>query len=237
MAAYCQAVYLLEEKFDGLELNHVARRFNEAADELAKLASGQEPVPSSVFASDLHKPSVTCQDLAQDGNEPPAPASGADPTPVPTEPEVMEIVEDPAAEPDPLPDWRIPYLNYLVHRALPASRTEARRLTHRAKSFVLLDQELYKRSPTGILQRCIPTKQGRELLQDIHGGMCGHHAAPRTLVRNAFRQGFYWPTAVADAIEFTGKKFLRFCDDHHIRVDWAAVAHPEQMDWSSAPTT
>jgi transposase InsO family protein len=26
--------------------------------------------------------------------------------------------------------------------------------------------------------------------------------------------------------QFTGKKFLRFCDDHHIYVDWAAVVHP-----------
>jgi transposase InsO family protein len=26
--------------------------------------------------------------------------------------------------------------------------------------------------------------------------------------------------------QFTGRKFLRFCDDNHIRVDWAAVAHP-----------
>jgi transposase InsO family protein len=152
------------------------------------------------------------------------------------------------------------------------------------------------------------------------------HAAPRALVGNAFRQGFYWPTAVADATrivrfcrgcqfyakqtrlpaqalqtipitwpfavwgldlvgplqkaprgfshllvaidkfskwievrpltsirseqalafftniihrfgvpnsiitgngtQFTGKKFLDFCDDHHIRVDWATVAHP-----------
>jgi transposase InsO family protein len=26
--------------------------------------------------------------------------------------------------------------------------------------------------------------------------------------------------------QFTRKKFLDFCDDHHIRVDWAAVAHP-----------
>jgi transposase InsO family protein len=26
--------------------------------------------------------------------------------------------------------------------------------------------------------------------------------------------------------QFTGKKFLDFCEDHHIRVDWAAVAHP-----------
>jgi hypothetical protein len=29
----------------------------------------------------------------------------------------------------------------------------------------------------------------------------GHHAAPRTLVGNTFRQGFYWPTTIADASE------------------------------------
>jgi len=26
--------------------------------------------------------------------------------------------------------------------------------------------------------------------------------------------------------QFTGKKFLQFCDDCHIRVDWAIVVHP-----------
>jgi hypothetical protein len=26
--------------------------------------------------------------------------------------------------------------------------------------------------------------------------------------------------------QFMGKKFLRFCDNNHIRVDWATVAHP-----------
>jgi transposase InsO family protein len=30
--------------------------------------------------------------------------------------------------------------------------------------------------------------------------------------------------------QFTGRKFLEFCDDHHIRVDWAAVAHPQTND-------
>jgi transposase InsO family protein len=29
-----------------------------------------------------------------------------------------------------------------------------------------------------------------------------------------------------NSTQFTGKKFLNFCKDHHIRVDWAAVAHP-----------
>jgi transposase InsO family protein len=27
--------------------------------------------------------------------------------------------------------------------------------------------------------------------------------------------------------QFTGRKFLEFYDDHHIRVDWSAVAHPK----------
>jgi transposase InsO family protein len=26
--------------------------------------------------------------------------------------------------------------------------------------------------------------------------------------------------------QFTGKKFLDFCDDRHVCIDWAAVAHP-----------
>jgi transposase InsO family protein len=30
--------------------------------------------------------------------------------------------------------------------------------------------------------------------------------------------------------QFTGRKFLEFCDNHHIRVDWAAVAHPQTND-------
>jgi transposase InsO family protein len=27
--------------------------------------------------------------------------------------------------------------------------------------------------------------------------------------------------------QFTGRKFLEFCDKHHIRVDWAAITHPQ----------
>jgi ribonuclease HI len=39
MEAYCDEVRRLEDKFYGLELNHIARRYNETADELAKIAS------------------------------------------------------------------------------------------------------------------------------------------------------------------------------------------------------
>jgi ribonuclease HI len=40
MAAYCKAARVLEDKFYSIELNHVPRRYNEEADELAKIASG-----------------------------------------------------------------------------------------------------------------------------------------------------------------------------------------------------
>ena len=103
----------------------------------------------------------------------------------------MELEENPATKPDPLDDWRTLYLDYLLHDTLSTDKTEARRLARHAKSFILVESELYKRSHTRILQLCVPIKQGRLLLSDIHGGVCDHHAMPRTLVGNAFRQGFY----------------------------------------------
>jgi hypothetical protein len=84
---------------------------------------------------------------------------------------------------------------------------EARRIAHRAKAFVLIDGELYKHGAVGKLMRCILRYQARELLKEIHAGTCGHHAGPRTLIGKAFRQGFYWPTAVADS-----KDIVRRCE-------------------------
>jgi hypothetical protein len=55
--------------------------------------------------------------------------------------------------------------------------------------------------------RCILRDQGRELLQEIHVGACGHHAGLTTLVEKALRQGFYWPTAVVDS-----KDIVRHCE-------------------------
>jgi ribonuclease HI len=62
MEAYCDEVRPLEDKFYGLELNHVARRYNETADELAKIASRQTTVPPNVFSRDIYQPSVKLND-------------------------------------------------------------------------------------------------------------------------------------------------------------------------------
>ena len=39
MEAYCTMVCRLEDKFDGLELNHIPSRLNEAVDALVKAVS------------------------------------------------------------------------------------------------------------------------------------------------------------------------------------------------------
>ncbi|XP_021305563.1 uncharacterized protein LOC110431172 [Sorghum bicolor] len=142
-------------------------------------------VPPDVFISDLYKSSVDYKD--DGGSDQPPGDSGPDPElSTIQEQEAMDIVSEPPA-PDDSPDWRYPLLQRLVDDTLPSDQAEARRVARRAKTFVLLDGEMYKRSPSGILMRCIPRQEGIKLLEDIHSGACGHHAAPRTLVGNAFR--------------------------------------------------
>jgi hypothetical protein len=39
----------------------------------------------------------------------------------------------------------------------------------------------------------------KQLLEEVHAGQCGIHAASMTLVGKVFRSDFYWPTAKSDA--------------------------------------
>ena len=52
MVAYYREVRQLEDKYDGLDPNHILMCLNEAANVLAKMMSGREPVPTDIFASD-----------------------------------------------------------------------------------------------------------------------------------------------------------------------------------------
>ena len=74
------------------------------ADALAKAMFGREPVPTGVFASDQHKPSVRYEGLEWTDDGPSDLAPWADQPMAPSGPEVMELEEDPATEPDRLDD-------------------------------------------------------------------------------------------------------------------------------------
>ena len=88
MEAYCKAVHRLEDKFDGLELNHVLRKYNEDADELAKITSGQTTVRLNIFTCDITKPSAEFKDPTEPGPSNAGPSGGNPPA---DEAEPMDI--------------------------------------------------------------------------------------------------------------------------------------------------
>jgi hypothetical protein len=53
--------------------------------------------------------------------------------------------------------------------------------------------------------KCVTKEDGYDILREIHEGVCGNHAASRTLVGKAYRAGFWWPTAVSDAEDLVRK--------------------------------
>nr|AAT94049.1 putative polyprotein [Oryza sativa Japonica Group] len=181
MTAYRQEVRKLEDKFDGLELSHVLRHNNEAADRLANFGSKREVAPSDVFVEHLYEPTVPQKETIQVADT-----------------QDIAMIEA---------DWREPLIRFLTSQELPQDKDEAERISRRSRLYVIHEAELYKKSPSGILQRCVSLEEGRQLLKDIHSGICGNHAAARTIVGKAYRQGFFWPTAVSDA-----DKIVRTCE-------------------------
>jgi hypothetical protein len=120
MEAYCDEVQRLEDKFHRLELNHVARRYNETTDELAKIASRRTTVPSDVFSRDIYQPSVKLNDAPE-------------PDETSAQPEVPSAAEGVALRIEgerngvaPNQNWQTSYLQYLLRGELPLDKAEAR---------------------------------------------------------------------------------------------------------------
>ena len=100
-------------------------------------------------------------------------------------------------------DWWVQFIDFIKEFKLPphvdTKSTEAARIIRRNKGFVLIGDNLYKRSAFGILMKCVTLEEGKDILREIHEGVCSNHAASRTLVGKAYRSGFFWPTGVSDA--------------------------------------
>jgi ribonuclease HI len=192
MDAYCPEVCKLENKFYGLEFHHVVRDNNIVANVLSKLGSTRAQVPVGVFIHELHATSI------------PEPATTTtDPTPPQAGREVMMIDVD----------WRQPFIDYIREQKVPTDKKLAEQIICRAKSYVLVGDKLYRRGTTsGVLMKCVPREEGKNILEEIHKGVCGNHTSSRTLVSKAFRRAFYWPIALGDAEELARRcQGCQFC--------------------------
>ena len=165
---------------------------------LARIGAKRDAVPPNIFLERLFKPSVLWEE--ESGNNNPEATA-------PPNTEQSDIIGGSANEITPsaheimavIAPWPEPFLAYLIWQELPEDQNEARCIVRRSKAYKVHEGELYKKSTTGVLQRCISEEEGRDLLAEIHAGLGRHHAAARALVSKAFRIGFYWLTARAYA--------------------------------------
>nr|AAV43845.1 putative polyprotein [Oryza sativa Japonica Group] len=194
MDAYVRQVRRMERHFDGIELRHVPRRDNAVADELSRLASSRAQTPPGAFEERLAQPSARPDPLGEtDAPERPLRPGSA--------PSSLRLIA-----------WIAEIQAYLADKTLPEDREGSERVQRISKRYVLVEGTLYRHAANGVLLECIPREQGVELLAAIHEGECGAHSASRTLVGKAFRQGFYWPTALNDAVDLVRQ--CRACQFH-----------------------
>jgi hypothetical protein len=66
-----------------------------------------------------------------------------------------------------------------------------KRVAIRARNYHIIDDNLYRKGVCAPLLKCISATEGKQLLHEIHSGMCLHHISTRALVHKAFHQGFY----------------------------------------------
>ncbi|XP_027161349.1 uncharacterized protein LOC113762211 [Coffea eugenioides] len=95
--------------------------------------------------------------------------------------------------------WMNPFILFLRQGILPEDRAEARKIQRKSARYALRDGELYKRSYFGPWLRCITSEVGRQVLHEIHEGLCGAHVGHRMLARKTLLLGYFWPSLRQDA--------------------------------------
>ncbi|XP_024171593.1 uncharacterized protein LOC112177542 [Rosa chinensis] len=171
-----RAIELLDQ-FTDVDMEHIPRERNFAANELAQLATGI-----------TLKYGVRERILKVERRTLPSWLARPDP---PDDPMVAVL------EPIDV-DWRIPLIEYLKR---PDSSAD-RKIRFLALNYFLRGDELRRRGEDGVDFRCVYGREAKRLMREVHMGICGsHQAGPkmRWLIR---RHGYYWPSILKDCIAF-----------------------------------
>ncbi|XP_057719508.1 uncharacterized protein LOC130933925 [Arachis stenosperma] len=109
-------------------------------------------------------------------------------------------------------NWQQPIVEYLNAGVLPSEKIEAERLKKRSKHYFLRKGELFKKSFTGEMLKCVRDEEKDKVLEEVHQGVCGRHQGGRALWYELIKIGYYWPKMKEDAINWA-KRCLQ-CQKH-----------------------
>ncbi|PKA47468.1 hypothetical protein AXF42_Ash021718 [Apostasia shenzhenica] len=99
--------------------------------------------------------------------------------------------------------WMDEIRHYLQTGELPDDRNKARKLWVKAARYVISQGQLFRRYYSLPLAKCIREEDSKIILEQIHSGDYGTHAAGRNLALQILRQGYYLPSLQKDAKAFS----------------------------------
>ena len=98
-----------------------------------------------------------------------------------------------------------PIISFLQDRHLPQDANEAKKIRKRVARFTILNDVLYKRGFSMLYLNFVDDDEVKYILEEIHEGIYGDHADPRSLMTKVIRTGYFWPTMQVDALELVKK--------------------------------
>jgi hypothetical protein len=98
-------------------------------------------------------------------------------------------------------DWRTEIISFLQGNCLSDDKVYNKRMEPRTRHYIIIEGELYKHGVCSPLLKCLSRNEGKELMKEIHAGLCEAHLGSRPLLGKVFRQGFYWPKGASDVAD------------------------------------
>ncbi|KAE8725121.1 Cullin-associated and neddylation dissociated [Hibiscus syriacus] len=116
--------------------------------------------------------------------------------------------------------WYHDILQYIKNQSYPpnASEIDKRTLRRMAAGYFLDGEIMYRRSSDQMLLRCLNTSEARNVMEEVHSGICGTHANGLSMARKIMRYGYYWATMYTDCIDYARKchKCQIYADKIHV---------------------
>jgi hypothetical protein len=102
-------------------------------------------------------------------------------------------------------DWRTKIVSFLQCNYPSDDEVYIKRMQARTRPYMIIERELFKQGVYSPLIKCLFRTESKELMREIHSGICGAHIGSKPLLGKVFRQGFYWPKAASDAADLVQK--------------------------------
>ena len=84
-------------------------------------------------------------------------------------------------------------ISFIQDGHLPQDTGEAKKIKKRAAKFTGLNDTLYKRGLSRPYLKCVDEDEAKYILEEIHEGIYGDHASPRSLVSKVIWTCYFWP--------------------------------------------